>query len=136
MTGIVALDVIIGLVFIYLLYSLLATLIAEIIATNLALRAKNLKEAISRMINDEEKPSRTEKLMDFLNIPVNPKNDAIRSFYNHQEIKYLGQTNSRKPSAIQASSFARVILDLIKSEGAGQTTTEKIRTGLQRLSTG
>lgn len=50
----VAPDVVIGLIFIYLLYSLRATVIAEIIATKLGFRARNLKEAIDRMLNDED----------------------------------------------------------------------------------
>ena len=49
----VALDVVIGLIFIFLLYSLLATILAEIIATIFAFRAKNLETAISRMLNDD-----------------------------------------------------------------------------------
>ena len=50
----VALDVVIGLVFVFLLYSLFATVVAEIIATKLGLRARNLKEAVDRMLNDED----------------------------------------------------------------------------------
>jgi hypothetical protein len=50
----VALDVVIGLIFIYLLYSLLATVISEMIASVLGLRARNLKVAINRMLNDEK----------------------------------------------------------------------------------
>ena len=50
----VALNVVIGLVFIYLLYSLFATVLSEIIATKLGLRARNLKEAVDRMLNDGE----------------------------------------------------------------------------------
>ena len=53
----VALDVVIGLVLFYLLYSLLATVLSELIATWLGLRARNLKEAIDRMLNDERKPA-------------------------------------------------------------------------------
>ncbi len=51
----VAFNVVIGLIFIYLLYSLLATVIAELIATKLGLKAKNLKEEKNRMLNDEKK---------------------------------------------------------------------------------
>ena len=47
-----ALDVVIGLVFIYLLYSLLASIIQEIIATQLAFRSKVLEKAILRMLED------------------------------------------------------------------------------------
>jgi hypothetical protein len=48
----VALDVVIGLIFIFLLYSLLATIIQECIATQLGFRAKVLEKAILRMLED------------------------------------------------------------------------------------
>lgn len=54
MTGSIALDVVIGLIFIYLLYSLLATVVMEIIATNIGLRARNLRLAIIKMLSDGE----------------------------------------------------------------------------------
>ena len=52
----VALDVVIGLVFIYLLYSLLATVMSEIFATAFKLKALNLREAIGRMLEDIDIP--------------------------------------------------------------------------------
>lgn len=54
-----ALDVFIGLVFIFLLYSLLATIIQEMIATRLAFRAKVLEKAIIRMLEDLETDNHT-----------------------------------------------------------------------------
>lgn len=57
MTGNIALDVFIGLAFIYLLYSLYATIIVEIIAGIFGLRAKNLQYAIRRMLTDSDKPA-------------------------------------------------------------------------------
>ena len=50
----VALDVVIGLVFIYLLYSLFATILMEIISSSFGLRARNLSYALRRMLMDEE----------------------------------------------------------------------------------
>ncbi|HEY5917548.1 MAG TPA: hypothetical protein VIU13_09115, partial [Chryseolinea sp.] len=50
----VALDVVIGLVFIYLLYSLFATVIMEIISSTFGLRARNLSYALRRMLMDEK----------------------------------------------------------------------------------
>ncbi len=136
MTGSVALDVVIGLVFIYLLYSLFATLIAEIIATNLGLRAKNLREAISRMINDEdEEDERFSQLKELLNI--NPKkvtNSLIKNFYQHQEVGFLGRKASLNPSIIKASNFSKVILDKIKALGQGETELEQLQSGLKKLS--
>ena len=48
----VAFEVVIGLVFIYLLYSLLVTILGEIISTFLGIRARLLRAAIERMLND------------------------------------------------------------------------------------
>lgn len=55
MTGNVALDIFIGLVFVYLLYSLFATVILEIISTNLNIRGWNLRRSLFFMLNDEKK---------------------------------------------------------------------------------
>jgi hypothetical protein len=70
----VALDVVIGLIFIYLLYSLLATVLSEIIATLLALRARNLREAIDRMLHDEKVKSFIQRIRDSLHLMKSPKN--------------------------------------------------------------
>ena len=48
----VALDVVISLIFIYLLYSLLITIVGEMVATWLGLRARILRIAVERMLND------------------------------------------------------------------------------------
>ena len=89
----VALNVVIGLVFIYLLYSLLATVLSEIIATYLGLRARNLKEAVDRMLNDsEDDKGFFAKLWDSLKLTKNPTNPRIDKFYSNPEIKYLGST--------------------------------------------
>ena len=48
----VAFDVVLGLVFIYLLYSLLVTILGEIISTKLGIRARLLRIAVERMLND------------------------------------------------------------------------------------
>ncbi|SMD38836.1 hypothetical protein SAMN04488029_3900 [Reichenbachiella faecimaris] len=135
MTGSVALDVVIGLVFIYLLYSLFATLVAEIISTNLMLRARNLKEAINRMINDEEGEGNSyPRIIELFNIlPDNYVNNLINNFYDHQEVKYLGRKANLNPSAIKAVNFAKVILDKIKAVGSGTTEIQKIKSGLERL---
>ena len=101
MTGSIALDVVIGLVFIYLLYSLLATIVQEILATNiLHLRAKILEKAIKRMLDDNDKEVKTD--------------DFSKAFYLSPLIKYMAQNNSKKPSYLAARNFSKVILDILK----------------------
>lgn len=106
MTGSVALDVVIGLVFIYLLYSLLTSLVAEIIATNLGLRARNLSSALDRMLNNDN-VSTFSKTKD--------KSGIIRKIYDHPEIKSL--TANRvfsRPSFIKPETFTRALVDVLR----------------------
>jgi len=131
----VALDVVIGLVFIYLLYSLFATIIAEIVATQIGLRAYNLKEAIDRMLNDEDANERNwfQRLIDSLNIWKNPNNLMVKNFYNHPEIKYLGSTGVFKtPSFFKAVSFSKTILNCLCDGNASDKF--KIEQRLRELS--
>ncbi len=116
----VAINVVIGLVFVYLLYSLFATILSEIIATKMGLRARNLKEAVDRMLNDEEKDKQGfwPRLWDSLKLMKNPKNPRITNFYNHPEIKYLGSTGIFKiPSQFKAVSFSKTLLYLLNETG-------------------
>jgi hypothetical protein len=122
----VALNVVIGLVFIYLLYSLLATVISELIATALGLRARNLKEAVDRMLNDEKVGGFWFKLWDSLKFMKNPKNKVVNSFYNHPEIKYLGSSGLFTiPSFFKADNFSKTVMSLF----FGETNQDKEHIG-------
>ena len=130
----VALNVFIGLVFIFLLYSLLATIVQEIIATKLAFRAKVLEKAIIRMLEDGKSTSGTsiqERLRAFGHLFGRPnllKNKSIAPwFYAHPLIKYLGEDNTySKPAYLSAQNFSKVIIDLLK--GFGKIDTNEIQT--------
>lgn len=127
----VALDVAIGLVFVYLLYSLLATILAELIATKLGLRARNLKEAVDRMLNDEKEKGFWGKLWDSLRLMKNPKNAVVKNFYDHPEIKYLGSSGLfSAPSQFKAVSFSKTLLYLLN--GPGQLNSEQIKEQLEK----
>ncbi|UII21108.1 hypothetical protein [Fulvivirga ligni] len=64
MLGSPILEVVIGIVFIYLLFSLLSTIVNELIAASFRLRAKNLKNAIRRMLDGNQDASKLSE--DFL----------------------------------------------------------------------
>ena len=117
----IAFDIVIGLVFIYLLYSLFATVISELITTWIGLRARNLKEAIDRMLNDEDqtKHGLVDRIIDSFKLLKNPDNLRVKNFYNHPEIKYLGSTGVFKvPSSFKSESFSKTIIYLLSGEGA------------------
>lgn len=139
MTGSVILDVIIGLVFIYLLYSLLATIIQELIATKLAFRSKVLEKAIIRMLEDGNSVTKfalEDRLVGFYHLLFKPnrlKNKKIASwFYAHPLIKYLGEDNFfSKPSYISSSNFSKVMLDLLNGiNGTDQMNVLNIKNSI------
>jgi len=114
----VVLDVVISLVFIYLLYSLLVTTIQEIIATRFGFRAKILQRAVFRMLEDENKfASRFMSIVYLFKKSGNggSKNSASYEFYEHPLIKFLGEGGRHgKPSYISKETFAKVIIDLLR----------------------
>ncbi len=117
-TGI--LDVVIGLVFIYLLYSLLATILQEMIATACNFRAKVLEQAIVRMLEDGEGTVARWRGLWALFRPSTAGGDgkrAVDSFYRHPLITFLGENNrSGKPAYLKRESFSKVIIDLLRGE--------------------
>lgn len=127
----VALDVFIGLVFIFLLYSLLATILQEMIATRFAFRAKVLEKAILRMLEDGKTTSRVrygDRINGILHVfglkNLLKEKQVAPWFYAHPLIKYLGEDNYySKPAYLDASNFSKVMLDLLKGFGQPESQT-------------
>jgi hypothetical protein len=114
----VVLEVVIGLVFIYLLYSLLATIIQEIIATNFGFRAKILERAIIRMLEDGYKfRFRIHSIIDLFRQRkrTEAKVSPTTLFYRHPLIRYLAEDRHHsKPAYINKGTFSKVIIDLLR----------------------
>jgi hypothetical protein len=128
----VALNVVIGLVFIYLLYSLLATVVSELLATALSLRARNLKEGIDRMLNDEKKVKFIWRILDTFNILKSPSNPAVNAFYSSTEIKYLGSAGVFKaPTTFNADSFSKTVITILF--GKSKVTRDEIDRKINNL---
>lgn len=100
----VALDVCIGLIFIFLLYSLLATTIQEIWSQITARRSKVLYKSIKYMLHDS---------------------DLVTAFYGHPLIKSLARSSATKyPSYIAADTFSRTMIQLLRGGSFDQTTPQ------------
>ncbi|MFT4155373.1 hypothetical protein [Parafilimonas sp.] len=126
------LDVAIGLVFIFLLYSFLATSINEAIATGLSLRARMLRKAIAlRMLSNTVEENKvlnflkgfaaifTEIVYMFTGPPE--KKGSQRNigdqFYAHPIIKnYSSSSFFRAPSYLAASNFAIILIECLKED--------------------
>jgi hypothetical protein len=139
----VAFEVVIGLVFIYLLYSLLVTILGEIISTFLGIRARLLRVAIERMLNDGyyfkiEKKEKGNKLPWRRGTVLTEHDDFRKSFagkfYEYPAIKYLGRIEKErkgklslsKPSYISADYFADSLISFLADKGAGITVMDKV----------
>jgi hypothetical protein len=121
MTGLAALDVVIGLVFIYSLYSLLVSLIQEIIATNFSFRAKILERAIVRMLEDESNKqrsvfSRLKSIFGLLTRSSQTSDGTLADhFYKQPLIKYLGEDKRQsKPAYLNATNFSEALLLILR----------------------
>ncbi|WP_276482656.1 hypothetical protein [Paraflavitalea pollutisoli] len=136
----------IGLIFIFLLYSLLATIFLELYATIFALRAKLLQKAIRRMLMDgaADADNLLGDLGRWLAAPFRrifskaseTDKSAYTQFFDHPSIKYLGEGRIfRRPSYLHGHNFSQVMIDLLRGPGYdGRTTNEStlIRDALEQ----
>lgn len=116
-----AIDIAIGLFFIYALYSLLVTTITELVASWINLRGNILRNGLIRMLdndtpqeavipvnNDNIEPASSNKYLD---------ENLSQAFLDKPEIKYLGKRtrkgNNRFPSYLKPKTFAITLLDTI-----------------------
>ncbi|MDB4922898.1 hypothetical protein [Mucilaginibacter sp.] len=110
------LEVVIGLTFIYLLYSLLGTLLQEIVATNIGLRARLLQYAIRRMLNDQTR--KKDKIAIIKKHGVPEPTLLSEAFYGHPLIKYLASDGwwplQKIPAYISKETFSKVMVDLLR----------------------
>ena len=98
--GFETLEIVIGLVFVYLLFSIFLTLIVEYISSVLSLRAKNLRKTIQRALDDDGDQS-----------------EMSQHFYAHPLIKKLAKKPKGIPSYISSDKFAKTVLDLVRTGG-------------------
>ena len=115
MFGSATIEVILGMVFLFLLLSIVCSTINEWIASILQLRGKTLRMGIYQLLRDHSYPENVDWLAD--------------SFYNHPLVRGLSntkeETNKTFPSYIPAETFARVLIDLVMR---GDEALEELRT--------
>jgi hypothetical protein len=115
MFGSTILDVAIGIIFIYLLVSLVISAINELIAAKLKSRATNLSQGIQALLQD---PSQA---------------GWVAKVYQHPLIQSLSPPNS-KPSYIPSRTFALALLDLVAPATTdGKRTLADLKAGMANL---
>lgn len=95
------LEVVIGLVFLYLLFSLLATFVNELIFTFFRFRANHLKKAIQNMMDNDAEEGKV----------------FFDKFYQHPLIQsFLRKKGKGFPSYIDPKKFASVVFEIYSEE--------------------
>lgn len=149
MTGNVAFDIAIGLIFVYLLYSLYATVVMELIASVLGLRAKNLRYTLKRMLKNEKTytGSRgvryTKKILAdivttfsrIMGWSVNLEDRNLYDAFREQpNVKYLGSGGfGGKPSYMAPETFSKGLIDSLKGPQTDFSLIDGVRSGLDRI---
>lgn len=109
------LTVVIGIVFVLLLLSLLATTIMELLASFFHLRGRNLTKALHNMLASSDKGEVL--LKDFKN----------NSLYKHLSQQYSNNTQG-PPSYMDSATFQSILFDIILKEEGVDKLKEKIDT--------
>lgn len=114
----IALDVSIGVVFLYLLLALIVTTVQELGATVLRFRAKHLYDAIAGMLEGTDSEG-LQPLKAFLKHPLirNLSDEAIGD-----DGKLVGWRNRGMPSYIPSKTFALALVDVLR----GNTTPSQL----------
>ena len=101
------LDVVIGLVFVYLLLAILCTAANEWIATLSKSRAKMLKKGIAELLGNQ---------------PIDAKSGSdafVAEFYRHPLMTSM-MKDGNHPTYISARTFSTVVTDLMSADKTGR----------------
>ena len=121
--GSTVLEVAIGMIFVYLLLSLLASAINEYIEATLNYRGKTLKKGIELLLNDQENKADNHE-------------DLAAALYNHGLIRglYRGRDQRKLPSYIPSRTFSLALWHLIGKREEGVTdNVAQIKGAIEKL---
>jgi len=109
MPGLAALDVVIGLVFVYLVASLIASAVNELFENRLNYRSKDLERGIKELLDHDG-------------------SDIVKKLYDHPLISGLfrgtydeARAKNQLPSYIPSRNFALALMDIVGRAEAGLT---------------
>lgn len=105
------LEIVIGLVFIFLLYSLLATILMELFSNLFALRGRNLEKALKNMLHAN---NGEEVFKDFKDNPL----------YKQLAGRYLGKISP--PSYLSNEKFRTILMHVLDKREQGITIGDQI----------
>ncbi|PSL46476.1 hypothetical protein CLV51_103455 [Chitinophaga niastensis] len=136
-----AIDVALGLIFIYLLYSLLASILQELIARVFNSRARILTKGLRRMLEEDDHSADLGFLgrFTFFNwfcelgwsvfyffAPFR-KQSFLKKFYDAPSIRYLGENSAAaRPAYISPQIFSQTMLHLLRGSSKEPQATDAL----------
>ncbi len=124
--GSTVLEVVIGLVFVYLLLAIFCTTANEWIAGILKTRSTTLKNAITQLLDGQAGGANADV------------NWFLKQFQGHPLISGINQPGKKDPhpSYISARTFATVVMDIATPQAPGVITFDDLETGINDLPPG
>jgi hypothetical protein len=116
------LDVVIGLVFVYLLLSILCTAANEWVAAVTRRRGKMLKKGIQQLLENQP-------------IKDGNKDEFLGAFYEHPLIKSM-MHDKNHPAYLAPRTFAAVVTDLMTASKPGSVSFPELEAGAKELPDG
>jgi len=117
------LDVVIGLVFVYLLLAIICTTINEWVASVFALRSTNLAKAIKQLL-DQQPGSK------------DPTESFLKQFYSHPLVSSMMTPGNGYPSYLPSRTFATAVMDIATVSKQGPITFADLDQGIKALPDG
>ncbi|RZM28444.1 MAG: hypothetical protein EOO88_08910 [Pedobacter sp.] len=116
----------ISLIFVLLIFSVVAYVLQELVAINLQYRAKVLQRALTQLFGTAQSKGRN-----FLVNQIGASTVAgIQVFYNHAQITTLRKNPGRLPAYIPSGNFAMAVLDLVSQGHPGTSALGVLQTNL------
>ncbi len=107
-----SIEVVIGLILIILFYSLLATIVMELLSNYLSFRGKHLEKVLRNMLSSGEEDGGT--FREFVESPL----------YQQLAGKFYGKKSP--PSYLSAKSFRSILIKILGSKGTGMDIQSRI----------
>lgn len=147
MTGTILFDilgVVIGIVFIYLLFSIMTSWIQEFIASIRGFRSKDLASIFQNMLDPSAKKLDGVKKLEEIwaegvnvSVATQLSENAVKALYEHQIFKSLSKPG-KLPSYVSSRDFSLVLFDLLSKAGTddptqAEITLENIKAGIENI---
>jgi len=121
--GSTTLDVVVGLVFVYLLLAIICTSVNEWIAGVMKVRSNNMASAIEQLLDAQ--PGGKDGAANWF----------LQQFYSHPLIAGMRRQNAKqaRPSYLSARTFATAVMDIATPQKPGVITFTDLEVGIRAL---